>query len=109
MSRCLFWMVVLGIAYGSPALAQCNIEDSYVARLGVADHFNSKGARLTEAAAIIRQDRANYHVYHLTDREDQADQFFASAENRDILERMLQNGQSTPDARAQIVNGTPLV
>jgi hypothetical protein len=32
---------------------------SYVALLSETDHFNSNGQRLTSAAAIIRQDRAN--------------------------------------------------
>lgn len=37
--------------------------ESYIALLSDADHFNSSGQRLTSAAAIIRQDRANYHLF----------------------------------------------
>lgn len=89
--------------------APCNLRESYVARLGAADHFNSSGERLTSAAAIIRQDRANYHSIGKRDTEDQDDFFFASKENRAVLERMLENGQSSPGALVEIVNGTPLV
>jgi hypothetical protein len=89
--------------------AACDLRDSYFARLGAADHFNSNGQRLTSAAAIIRQDRANFHLFGKRDPEDQGDSFFASKDNREILERMLQNGQSTPGALAAIVNGSPLV
>ena len=47
----------------------------YVARLGSNDHFNSSGKRLTSVAAIIRQDRANFHKLGLRDIEDQNDFF----------------------------------
>jgi hypothetical protein len=98
-----FALVVVG-----PAVA-CDLRESYTARLGPADHFNSIGARLTSAAAIIRQDRANYHQFAKRDAEDEGDRFFASLENRATLERMLEKGQSTPGVLAEIVNGTPLV
>jgi hypothetical protein len=89
--------------------AACDLRESYKARLGPTDHFNSNGVRLTSAAAIIRQDRANYHQFGRRDPEDESDRFFASIENRAILERMLENGQSAPGVLADIVNGTPLV
>jgi hypothetical protein len=89
--------------------AACDLRESYIARLGPTDHFNSNGVRLTSAAAIIRQDRANYHQFGKRDPEDEGDRFFASMENRAILERMLEKGQSAPGVLADIVNGTPLV
>ena len=89
--------------------AACDVRESYIARLGPADHFNSNGERLASAAAIIRQDRANYHQFGKADPEDQGDDFFASKENRAKLERMIENGQSAPGAIAEVVNGTPLV
>ena len=98
-----FALMVVGPA------AACDLRESYMARLGPADHFNSNGVRLTSAAAIIRQDRANYHQFAKRDAEDEGDRFFSSLENRAILERMLENGQSMPGVLAEIVNGTPLV
>jgi hypothetical protein len=92
----------------TPAFA-CNLREEYVARLGVNDHYNSRGVRLTSAAAIIRQDRANFHQFGIRDPEDQGDIFFASKANRERLERMLENGTATQSALWAIVNETPLV
>ena len=83
--------------------------EQYVAVLSESDHFNSKGNRLADAAAIIRQDRANYHKFGLRDRGDSGDNFFASAANRDLLERMLNRGTSSRSAINAIVNRTPVV
>jgi hypothetical protein len=82
---------------------------SYTTRLSAQDHFNSNGERLTSAAEIIRQDRANYYVYGLRDSEDEPDSFFSSKSNRARLEELLENGRTTPDVINRIVNGTPLI
>jgi hypothetical protein len=91
------------------SVAACDLIESYTARLGIADHFNSRGERLASAAAIIRQDRANFFVFGKRDPEDEADSFFASKENREILERMLEKGDSSPEALNEIINRTPLI
>ena len=96
------------LAAATPASAAELIE-SYNAFLGHADHYNSYGERLTSAAAIIRQDRANFHVYMNQDNEDQDDRFFASANNRARLEAMLNAGRAGPGVRRAIVYGRPLV
>jgi hypothetical protein len=83
--------------------------ESYTARLSARDHFNSNGERLRAAAAIIRQDRATFYVYGLRDSEDEPDSFFSSKANRARLEKMLDNGRTTPDAVYRVVNGTPLI
>ena len=83
--------------------------ESYTARLSANDHFSSKGERLESAAAIIRQDRANYHKFNLRDPEDGEDVFFASAGNRALLEKQLERGTSERSALRAVVNGTPLV
>lgn len=74
--------------------------DRYVARLSAADHYNSKGVRLDNPAAIIRQDRANFHKYGKRDPEDQSDRYFATAKNRQWLENMLR-GSAPAGRRAQ--------
>ncbi len=81
----------------------------YHARLSSDDHFNSRGQRLTNAAAIIRQDRANYHKFGIRDRGDTGDEYFSSKSNRAILERMLRNGNASRSTLRRIVNGTPMV
>lgn len=83
--------------------------EQYIAVLSAKDHFNSKGKRLTSAAAIIRQDRANYHKFGLRDQGDAGDSFFADAENRATLEKMLERGTSTRSAINSVVNGTPVI
>src|ERR1700720_3419525 len=83
--------------------------ESYTARLSPRDHFNSNGERLHSAAAIIRQDRANYYVYGLRDPEDEPDSFFSKKEDRALLEQMLERGRATPQVITAIVNGTPLI
>jgi hypothetical protein len=92
----------------TPANAQELIE-SYIARLSESDHFNSNGQRLQSAAAIIRQDRANFHRFGRGDPEDEGDRYFADFGNRATLERMLERGRATPGTISHIVNGTPLI
>lgn len=92
----------------TPGRAQ-ELVESYVALLSEADHFNSSGQRLTSAAAIIRQDRANYHRFGIRDPQDQSDTLFADERNRQALEQMLERGHAQPGVIARIVNGVALV
>jgi hypothetical protein len=82
---------------------------SYNAHLSAHDHFSSTGSRLANAAAIIRQDRANFHKFGLRDAQDQNDDFFSNARNREALEQMLNNGDINPLLAKEIINGNPLV
>lgn len=101
-------MVCATIMLSQPGQAQQLIE-SYQALLSERDHFNSNGQRLTTAAAIIRQDRANFHRFGLRDSADENDDFFADVNNRAALESLIARGSSQPRAISRIVNGTPLV
>ncbi len=83
--------------------------ETYTARLSEQDHFNSNGQRLRTSAAIIRQDRANYHEFGRRDPEDEGDRFFASKANRARLEALIAQGHTTRSANNAVVNGTPLV
>jgi hypothetical protein len=106
----LFLAIAIGIAAvtATPGQAQ-QLIGSYRAFLSERDHFNSNGVRLTSAAAIIRQDRANYHRFGIRDPQDEGDGFFAEADNREALERMLEHGRADPGVIARIVNGTVLI
>jgi hypothetical protein len=99
------WLAVLG---ANPSRAQQLLEN-YQAFLSERDHFNSRGQRLMTAAAIIRQDRANYHRFGLKDQDDESDEFFATIGNRSALERLLEYGRAEPGVISSIVNETPLV
>ena len=102
-------MIFVGmVALGNLGMAE-TLLDSYTARLGYRDHFSSHGERLSDPAAVIRQDRANFHRFHKRDSEDQYDNFFGSKSNRATMERMLNRGTITRSAWNAIVNGTPLV
>jgi hypothetical protein len=99
----------LSVVTTAPAFAQRGPLEQYNARLSARDHFNSFGERITSAAAIIRQDRANVHRFGLRDRGDELDSFFASAANRAALERLLAHGRMSAATRDAIVNGEPLI
>jgi hypothetical protein len=107
MKRALIGVALLVLA--SMPAAACELREEYVARLGHNDHYNSRGVRLTSAAAIIRQDRANFHQFGVRDPEDQGDRYFASKANRESLERMLERGSANQAALWAIVNDTPLI
>lgn len=99
--------IILGIA--ATANAADKPLDSYYARLSADDHFNSNGERLSSAAAIIRQDRANVYVYGKRDSEDDLDEYFNSKANRARLESMVANGRFYGGAERSILNGSPLI
>ena len=61
----------------------------YIARLSSTDHFNSKGKRLRSAAAIVQQDRANYHKFTERDLDDKSDTMFSDRINRKWLGKEL--------------------
>ena len=82
---------------------------SYNAWLSHADHYNSNGQRLTSAAAIIRQDRANFHKFGIQDDGDESDSYFDNVDNRALLEQMLNDGTSDPGVLRQIVNGNVMI
>ena len=108
ISRSFLLLVVLLSALIAPAAAQ-ELKESYKALLSEKDHFNSNGERLQSAAAIIRQDRANFHRFGIRDPADQDDVFFTDVNNRAALESLIERGTSEPRAINRIVNGTPLV
>jgi hypothetical protein len=108
--RSLIFAFAIGISVCAPTFSHAQqLIGSYVARLSEADHFNSRGQRLTSAAAVIRQDRANFHRYGIKDQEDEVDTFFADEGNRAALEQMLERGRADPGVLHRIVNGTPLI
>jgi hypothetical protein len=93
-----------------PAMSRAEeLIETYTAVLSERDHYNSSGERLKEAAAIIRQDRANFHKFGKRDKGDESDTFFANVRNREILEKFLNRGRSTASALNAIIHGTPVV
>lgn len=82
---------------------------SYVAFIGRDDLYNSKGARLTEPWQILRQDRANYHRFGISQPGDEWDPVFQDANNRATMESMIQRGSIEASAGRNIVKGGVMV
>src|SRR5580698_3701854 len=79
MRRTTFLLVLIGAFFSIGLIRSAQAQglgayvESYTARLSERDHYNSNGQRLRSAAAIVRQDRANFYVYGLRDSEDEPD------------------------------------
>ncbi|MCB1518646.1 MAG: hypothetical protein KDJ19_13655 [Hyphomicrobiaceae bacterium] len=106
--------VVLGIATAAllllVGLARADsMIDSYQAYLSSVDHFNSSGARLTSAAQVLQQDRANFHRFGNGDYDDQYDSYFTSVSRRQMMSNMVDRGGMGSAARSAIVNNNVLV
>ena len=95
------------LCLSAPAFAQSDPVESYCATLGEDDHFASDGYPLDNAAAIIRQDRANFHQFGIRDPSDENDSIFRLKANRARLEQMLRNGDISRSVERAIVRGTP--
>ena len=105
-------LCTLGLLVGLTPAASAVGDDlvaAYSARLSRQDHYASDGVPLESPAAVIRQDRANYHKFHRTDDEDEFDEFFDSADHRAMLERALERGHTPRTAYRAIMNGTPYI
>jgi len=100
---------VLGLSFAAAPASAAELIGSYNAWLSRADHYNSNGQRLTSAAAIIRQDRANFHKYGIQDAGDESDSYFDNVNNRALLEQMLNDGTSDSGVLRQIVNGNVMI
>ncbi|MBR5347255.1 MAG: hypothetical protein IK129_06430 [Deltaproteobacteria bacterium] len=88
---------------------------TYTARISEWDKLNSQGQslvsgyNLSSVAAVIRQDRANFHKFNRQDLEDTDDCAFASPQARQRLENFLRNGSVSQEALRRIADGTPLI
>ena len=98
----------LVLAAATPAAA-ADLIGSYNAFLSRADHYNSQGERLTSAAAIIRQDRANFHKFGIQDDQDESDDYFDDVGNRAVLEQLLNDGDSDAGVLSRIVNSNVMI
>jgi hypothetical protein len=91
-----------------PAAAD-NLVGQYTAYIGQDDLYNSSGKRLSKPWQILRQDRANYHRFGVSQPGDQSDPFFADAGNRGTMERMVMNGRIDAGAARTLINGGAMV
>ncbi len=106
--KSLFLAALLASVALSPAVAD-ELIGSYRAFIGRDDLYNSNGERLTKPWQVLRQDRANFHKYGISQRGDEDDDFFASAENRANMEYMVQHGSIARFAAKALVRGNVMV
>ena len=99
---------LFGLASASAASAQ-GIVDEYCTKVSRNDKVASDGYALTDAASILRQDRANYHKFGIRDPGDQGDSTFKSAKARSRIPAMLDNGDTDAATLRKIVSGNPRV
>lgn len=92
------------LALSGPVAAQ-ELIGSYVAFIGTDDLYNSKGARLSQPRQVLRQDRANYHKFGISQYGDEWDPFFGNYNNRAAMEQMIMRGAIDPGARANLMRG----
>ena len=105
----LFLGLTTAILYMPTISIADELLDRYQAHLSWNDHHNTRGQRLRSVAAIIRQDRANFHRYNKRDIGDTSDRFFSNLENRARLERLLRQGRASDHVRNLILNSDPVI
>ncbi|MEP1329009.1 hypothetical protein [Pseudophaeobacter sp.] len=100
---------VAALALSTPCAMADELLASYVAFIGRDDLYNSKGARLTEPWQILRQDRANFHRFGISQPGDEWDPIFKDVNNRATMESMIQHGSIEASAGRNIVKGGVMV
>lgn len=106
--KSIYLAAALAALSAVPAAAD-ELIGSYSAYIGEDDLYNSNGDRLRQPWQILRQDRANFHKYGISQRGDEDDDFFASAENRANMEYMVQHGKIARSAAKALVRGGVMV
>ncbi len=96
-------LVILMLSLGSPSTAQEYQVGSYRAWIGVEDLFNSRGQRLSDAAAILRQDRANFHKFGIRHAGDESELWFHIPAERAAMAAMFQAGGGIPGYVQELV------
>ena len=88
---------------------------SYHARISAQDKINSYGRSVisgynqSSVAAVLRQDRANYHAFGRRDFDDESDCMFSDKNHRARFEQYLNRGTLSRSAMRAIINGNPMI
>lgn len=82
---------------------------SYNAYIDRDDLYNSNGKRLTQVWQVLRQDRANFHKFGISQVGDDWDPFFDDVNNRTAMEMMVLGGYIDPRAERIILDGGAVV
>ncbi|MBC7282299.1 hypothetical protein [Hoeflea sp.] len=104
--------VAAALVWAGAAAAQSTPDtytDRYCTLVSDADKISSTGTRLTDAASILRQDRANFHRFGKADPDDLGDASFATAEARARMPAMIDKGKLDPAVAREINQGNPVI
>lgn len=108
-------LAVIGFLLVLSPLSNAGYLCSYYAHISENDKYNSSGKSVVNgynkasAAAILRQDRANFYKFGNRDYGDTGDCVMQSAQQRAKLESYLRNGTATSYAIRQIIDGNPTI
>lgn len=80
---------------------------SYSTTIDDSNKYNASGGTLKSAAAIIQQERADFHNGGISYGED--DCYFDTKNNRMHIAKMLSEGSISPKLSKHIVNGNPSI
>lgn len=94
-------LLVFCLLGAAPAAAQERL-GHYLAWIGPEDMQSSTGTPLASVAAMLQQDRANYHRFGIRQYHDSGDPFFTTTEARAHMAELYARGGAAP---ASIVNG----
>ena len=107
MKPVFFCLLVAGImALGGTSRAQQAMAAYYV-ELGYEDYFNSRGAALTDAAAVLQQDRANFHRFGIRHFGDESDPFFGDRATRAAIPDLFRAGPNQGYVQNVLSGGWP--
>ena len=103
-----FLAFALALMIASPVHAD-EVVARYVAFIGQDDLYNSNGQRLSAPWQVLRQDRANFHRFGISQPGDEWDPLFQDANNRAAMEAMVMQGYINPQAARNLVSGGAMV
>ena len=98
-------VLALALILVAPIAYAQQLMGSYNAYIGNQDLYNSNGVRLMEPWQVLRQERANYHRFGISQYGDEWDPFFGNINNRAVLEQMVRNSYIAPNVRSMILQG----
>lgn len=103
---CFRLLVAGGIFLGGMVHAQ-QVMAVYYAELGYEDYFNSRGVPLTDASAVLQQDRANYHRFGIRHGGDETDPFFGNQGTRAAIPNLFLAGPNGGYVQSALSGGWP--
>lgn len=85
-------LIAIALTFAAPVSAQ-QVLAEYLAWLGPEDTVNSRGTRLTSFAAIVQQDRANFHRFGIRHQLDTVDPLFHDRSLRSQIPSLVNAGR----------------